>query len=201
MITGCVALASSGSFPPTCDLTAKPENRMLRLGGTEDMNIIFIHGLESDPKNSSKAQEIQDRFPESIVSVPDYRPKERSFEEIDEFFKDYFEQIPFLQNRVLYIVGSSLGGYWALKWASQLNASGCILLNPALDYYGEPPDRAPALPVTLLVCKDDTVVDSKFAVDFFTGNAKVVIFETGGHRMENTEEMLLEIDKAIQNYR
>ena len=165
------------------------------------MNIIFIHGKESDPKNSSKAQEIQDRFPDSIVSVPDYRPKERSFEEIDQFFKDYFGRIPFLHNRVLYIVGSSLGGYWALKWASQLNASGCILLNPALDYYGEPPTRRPSLPVTLLVCKDDTVVDPKFAVDFFTGNANVVIFETGGHRMENTEEMLVEIGKAIGCYR
>lgn len=164
------------------------------------MNIIFIHGLESDPRNSSKAQEIQDRFPESIVSVPDYKPKERSFEEIDEFFKDYFEQIPFLQNRVLYIVGSSLGGYWALKWASQLNASGCILLNPSLDYYGEPPTRGPSLPVTLLVCKDDTVVDPKFAVKFFTGNAKVVIFEDGGHRMENTEEMMAEVGKAICSY-
>ena len=40
----------------------------------------------------------------------------------------------------------------------------------------------------------------KFAVDFFTGNAKVVIFETGGHRMENTEEMLAEIEKAISSY-
>jgi hypothetical protein len=35
------------------------------------------------------------------------------------------------------------------------------------------------------------------AVEFFTGNAKDVIFETGGHRMENTEEMLVEIEKAI----
>ena len=31
------------------------------------MNIIFIHRKESDTKNSSKAQEIQDRLPESIV--------------------------------------------------------------------------------------------------------------------------------------
>jgi predicted esterase YcpF (UPF0227 family) len=182
---------------PNADLS---EIRMLRLGGIEDMNIIFIHGLESDPKNSSKAQEIQDRFPEYIVSVPDYRPKERSFEEIDEFFKDYFTKIPYLQNKVLYLVGSSLGGYWALKWASQLNASGCILLNPSLTYYGEPPLRRPELPVTLLVCKDDTVVDPKFAVELFTGNATVTIFETGGHRMENTEEMLEEIEKAINNY-
>jgi hypothetical protein len=88
-----------------------------------------------------------------------------------------------------------------LKWASQLNASGCILLNPALNYYGEPPTWAPSLPVTLLVCKDDTVVDPKFVVEFFTGKAKVVIFETGGHRMENTEEMLVEIGKATYSYR
>ena len=165
------------------------------------MNIIFMHGKESDPRNSSKAQEIQDRFPESIVSVPDYRPKERSFEEIDRFFAGYFAQIPFLQNRVLYIIGSSLGGYWALKWASQLNASGCILLNPSLDYYGEPPTPRPSLPVTLLVCKDDGVVDPGFAVDFLTGKAAVVSFETGGHRMENTEEMLAEMEKAIRSWR
>ncbi len=163
------------------------------------MFIIFIHGKDSDPKNSSKAQEIQDRFPEAIVAVPDYRPNERSFEEIDQFFENYFARIPYLHNKVLYIVGSSLGGYWALKWASLLDASGCILLNPSLDYYGEPPARAPSLPVTLLVCKDDTVVDPNFAVDFFTGNAKVVVFEAGGHRMENTEEMLAEIEKAIGN--
>jgi hypothetical protein len=47
------------------------------------------------------------------------------------------------------------------------------------------------------VCNDDTVVDPKFAVEFFTGNANVIIFETGGHKMENTEEMLGEIEKAI----
>ena len=61
------------------------------------------------------------------------------------------------------------------------------------------PTREPSLPVTLLVGKDDTVVDPKFAVEFFTGNAKVVTFETGGHRMENTEENLVEIEKAIRN--
>jgi predicted esterase YcpF (UPF0227 family) len=161
------------------------------------MVIIFIHGKESDAKNSSKAQEIQDRFPEAIVSVPDYRPKERTFEEIDAFFKSYFGRIPFLHNKVLYLIGSSLGGYWALKWASQLNASGCILLNPALQYYGEPPAWAPSLPVTLLVCQDDTVVDPTFAVEFLTGNAQIVVFENGGHRMENTEAMLAEIGGAI----
>jgi hypothetical protein len=165
------------------------------------MNIIFIHGKESDPKNSSKAQQIQDRFPEAIVSVPDYRPKERSYQEIDEFFRDYFGRIPYLQNRVLYLVGSSLGGYWALKWASQLNASGCILLNPALDYYGEPPACGPALPVTLLVCRDDTVVDPGFAMEFCTGcAAKIVVFASGGHQMENTEEMMEEIGNAIRSY-
>jgi hypothetical protein len=63
--------------------------------------------------------------------------------------------------------------------------------------YGEPPTWEPSLPVTLLVCKDDTVVDPKFAVEFFTWNAKVVIFEFGGHRMENTEEMLVEVENAI----
>jgi len=57
------------------------------------------------------------------------------------------------------------------------------------------------LPITLLVCKDDTVVDSKFAVDLLTGDAKIVIFETGGHRMENTEEMMAEIENAIRSYR
>lgn len=164
------------------------------------MHIIFIHGKESDAKNSSKAQAIQDRFPESTVSVPDYRPRERSYEEIDEYFQNYFDQIPYLQNKALYLVGSSLGGYWALKWATQLNASGCILLNPSLKYYGEPPTRGPSLPVTLLVCKDDTVVDPQFAIDFFTGKGNVVIFKTGGHRMENTEEMLEEIEKAIYSH-
>jgi hypothetical protein len=87
-----------------------------------------------------------------------------------------------------------------LKWASQLNASRCILLNPSLDYYGKPPTRRPSLPVTLLACKDDPLVDPKFAVEFFAGKAKVVIFETGGHRMENTKEMLSEIEKAISSY-
>jgi hypothetical protein len=70
-------------------------------------------------------------------------------------------------------------GYWALKWASQLKAAGCILLNPSLNYYGDPATWGPSLPVTLLVCKDDTVVDPKFAIEFFAGNAEVVIFDTG----------------------
>lgn len=56
-----------------------------------------------------------------------------------------------------------------------------------------------SFPMILIVCKDDTVVAPKFAVEFFTGNANVVIFETGGHQMENTEEMLVEIEKAIRS--
>jgi dienelactone hydrolase len=166
------------------------------------MHIIFIHGKESDPKNSSKAQAIRDRFPESIVSVPDYKPKERSYEEIDEFFREYFDRMTYLDDEELFIIGSSLGGYWALKWASPLDASGCILINPDLNYYGKLPTLEPSLPVTLLVCKDDTVVDHNFAVNLFTGqrNGVIVIYETGGHQMEDTEDMLGEIEEAIHSH-
>lgn len=81
-----------------------------------------------------------------------------------------------------------------MKWASQLKASGCILLNPALNYYGEPPTWEPSF---------DAVVDPKFAVDFFTDDRKgmTVIYETGGHRMEGTEDMLVEIEEAIYSHR
>jgi hypothetical protein len=52
------------------------------------------------------------------------------------------------------------------------------------------------------VCKDDTVVDHNFAVNLFTGqrNGVIVIYETGGHQMEDTEDMLGEIEEAIHSH-
>jgi hypothetical protein len=50
---------------------------------------------------------------------------------------------------------------------------------------------------TLTIKTQHTLVDPTFTAEYFTGIAKVVTVETGGHRMENTEEMLVKIEKDI----
>lgn len=161
--------------------------------------IIFLHGKESTPETSSSAKAVKEYFVGYNVLVPDYRPLERTHDEIEAFLTEFIKDA--LKNdQMIYLVGISLGGYWAYTMSCNFSeVSHCILLNPSFRCYPDIPVATPklGLPISILVNLDDDVVDPQDAVERFKGRAYIKTFTSGGHRFSNREEMLGEIEKAL----
>jgi pimeloyl-ACP methyl ester carboxylesterase len=161
--------------------------------------IIFLHGKESTPETSSSAMAVKEYFVANDVLVPDYRPLERSHEEIEAFLTEYIEDV--IQNvNLVHLIGISLGGYWAYTMGCKIRyISNCILLNPSFRCYPEIPvaPAAPGLPITVIVNLDDDVVNPHEAITRFSGRADIKTFNSGGHRFSNRAEMLDEIEMAL----
>jgi len=163
--------------------------------------ILFLHGKESSPATSSSATDIREYFESYEVLVPDYRPLERTHGEIEEYLSSYIEDVLNRSDGEVNLVGISLGGYWAYRMASHLQyVTRVVLLNPSFRCYPGVPPSAPKqnLPVSLIVCLDDEVVDPHDAIARLQGRARIVTFESGGHRFANRGQMLQEVALALQ---
>ena len=163
--------------------------------------IIFLHGKESTPATSSSAKAVKEYFIRYDVLVPDYRPLERTHEEIEAFLTALIEDV--LKNdHLVYLVGISLGGYWAYTMSCKFSEiSHCILLNPSFRCYPDIPviQPKPGLPISIIVNLDDDVVNPYDAIERFTGRAYIKTFDSGGHRFSNRDVMLVEIEKALNS--
>ena len=81
--------------------------------------IIFLHGKQSTPEGSGSGKAIREHFSkEHTVLIPDYKPMERTHQEIEAYLKAYISPRP-----GALIVGISLGGYWAYRMTCTLPAS------------------------------------------------------------------------------
>jgi predicted esterase YcpF (UPF0227 family) len=145
--------------------------------------IIFLHGKQSTPEGSGSGKAIRDHFaPEHTLLVPDYRPLERTHEEIETFLKGVISAHP-----GALLVGISLGGYWAFRMTcvlpKELNLS-CVLLNPYFYNYPEIEVPMPAKDarITVVVNLDDDLINPQEVIKRFSGHATIVTFEKGGHR-------------------
>ena len=104
------------------------------------------------------------------------------------------------------IVSISLGGYWALNTANKkyfeipLDDFKCILLNPALDYYNDVIYPVNDLPVTFFLNENDKLFDSHKTYDYLKFRCDCRLFKTGGHRMTNINELLPNIEKAVNRF-
>jgi pimeloyl-ACP methyl ester carboxylesterase len=162
--------------------------------------IIFLHGKESTPESSGSAKAIIEYFKNYTVLVPDYRPLERAYEEIENFLTGYIQNAIAKADGMVHLVGISLGGYWAYTMACKIrDVYQCILLNPSFRCYPEFPIVPPphGLPISLIVNLDDDVLNPYDAIKRFEGRAGITTFECGGHRFNNRNEMLHEIEKPL----
>ena len=162
--------------------------------------IIFLHGKESTPETSGSAQAVRDYFKDYAVLVPDYRPLERSYEEIEKYLTEYIQDAIEKKVDLVSLVGISLGGYWAYTMACKISrANECILLNPSFRCYPEVPVEPPppGMSIHVVVNLDDEVLDPYEAIRRFKGRARITTFETGGNRFTNRDEMLHEIEKSL----
>lgn len=148
--------------------------------------IIFLHGKQSTPEGSGSGKAIRENFSkECIVLIPDYKPMERTHEEIEAYLKEYISPHP-----EALIVGISLGGYWAHRMACILPTDlglSCVLLNPYFYNYPEIEAAVPqtTTPITVVVNLDDDLINPQEVIKRFQSTAMIKAFEKGGHRFKD----------------
>jgi len=163
--------------------------------------IIFLHGKQSTPEGSESGKAIRAHFaPEHTVLVPDYRPLERTHEEIETFLTGVISSHP-----GALLVGISLGGYWAYRMTcvlpKELNLS-CVLLNPYFYNYSEIAAPLPPadIPITVVVNLDDDLINPQEVIKRFQNTATIRAFETGGHRFKDKTPIVREVAAALQQH-
>ena len=165
------------------------------------MNILFLHGKLSTPETSHSALAIKTFFSAKGITVfiPDYKPNDSSKQEIEQFLSSYINDNN-IQADETAIIGISLGEYWALNTANRMFLDRCILLNPALDYYDDSIYPVNDLPVTCFLNEDDELLDSHKTYEYLKSRCDCRLFKTGGHRMSNINELLPDIEKAVNRF-
>ena len=165
----------------------------------ERQAIIFLHGKQSTPEGSGSGKAIQEHFSKEYnVLIPDYKPMERTHEEIQAYLKDYISP-----HTEALIVGISLGGYWAYRMACILPAElclSCVLLNPY--FYNYPEIEVPMppanIPITVVVNMDDDLINPQEVIKRFRSTATIRAFDKGGHRFKDKTPIVREVATALR---
>ena len=161
--------------------------------------IIFLHGKQSTPEGSGSGKAIREHFSsEHNVLIPDYKPMERTHEEVEAYLTEFISPHP-----EALIVGISLGGYWAYRMACVLAADlglSCVLLNPYFYNYPEievpmPPEN---IPITVVVNLDDDLINPQEVIKRFQGSAAIKAFEKGGHRFKDKTPIVEAVNASLR---
>jgi len=153
---------------------------------------IYIHGYNGKV-NGNKVNVLREAF-DGVISI-DY-PEDFSVA-FDFLKKTVCELVEKHKTDGLFLVGSSLGGYYADKIASYHNLP-VILINPVVDVDDLIPivgnvselkkcvgDDTVNGGKLILLAEDDDLLDYKKAKSFYQTRGDVVIEKTGGHRFNN----------------
>jgi hypothetical protein len=165
---------------------------------TMQKTIIFLHGKQSTPEGSGSGKAIREHFSsEHNVLNPDYKPMERTHEEIEAYLKECISPHP-----GALIVGISLGGYWAYRMACTLPASlglSCVLLNPY--FYNYPEIEVPMppanIPITVVVNLDDDLINPEAVLARFSGTARIMTSDKGGHRFADKRPIVEAVQSSL----
>ncbi len=178
--------------------------------------IIYIHGFGGSGQGN-KAKEFRNYFKSLDIgfiapSLP-YNP-ELAITTLDELIDSYKDDI--------YLIGSSLGGFYAMYLSQKIKVKKAVLINPAItpwdtlqrakglapNFYDESTfawceshlevlkkyemDDVENIKILLLVQKGDELLDYRQAVNKL-GNSKTVIEEGGTHAFEGIDRHFEEI--------
>lgn len=163
--------------------------------------IIYIHGYRAS-LSGGKLDILKEHFPNVVAFDHNDMLPHDIIARISSLIKENYDDTPML-------VGSSLGGFYALATLQRFSVK-AMLLNPSVHPWKtlgnneNPPsdeyirqlnelklDEPKNLEYTYLaVNKDDTVLDSSISLDFCDDARKKIVFETGGHRMENFTDVI-----------
>lgn len=179
--------------------------------------ILYIHGFKSCG-SGNKSRILREYFGENFVISPDlpYSPK-RVISFLENIIKD---------NDINLLVGSSLGGYYAINLSEKFNKK-CVLINPSLKPYqtllpfvGKNrrfcddrefiwkeeyikefidifPQKIDLKNYLVLLQSRDEVLNYSDALNIFMGS-KVVVEYGGNHRFENLKDYLLMIENFMR---
>lgn len=152
------------------------------------MKVVFLHGLESTAETSTTGKFLKSKIKD--LEIPEYNPATADYKSIVNFFKDYF-------NEDYIVIGTSIGGFWSLKLTEFTNINKIIMINPAIkkgcDLYQTKLDVNPYVYGHMILNKDDNIVDNEENIKNYNNRFAITLFEKGGHRCENIEEITNEI--------
>ncbi|MFA5403862.1 MAG: YqiA/YcfP family alpha/beta fold hydrolase [Ignavibacteria bacterium] len=186
--------------------------------------IIYIHGFSSSA-NSTKGQILKDYFTGKVKVHTPGLP-----EEPDKTIKVLEELINSAKDEKVMLIGSSLGGFYALALHSRYKNLRTVLINPALypyeklkSYVGKNINKSNGEEfewkeeyltqlknmnneidftnldrVTLLLAKDDELIDYNETLELLGKAGDVILFDDAGHRFSKFEEVL---DKIYELYK
>jgi predicted esterase YcpF (UPF0227 family) len=194
---------------------------MYCLNGNKQMNhIVYFHGFASSP-NSSKVDELKKHY---SVFAPHVSNSNQS-EILENQIMNWMVCNTNPGDKILF-VGTSLGGYWAARMANLFDGK-ALIFNPSIDpskdlkqyigfntnwstnelfYLNEKcvetfvslSDDDKKYVELAVICKNDNVVDSKAAIEFFD-NAEIL--DSDDHRFSDINLMLEYVKTAFDSIR
>ncbi|MCP4521532.1 MAG: hypothetical protein GY827_07560 [Cytophagales bacterium] len=187
--------------------------------------IIYIHGFNSSG-NGSKSQKLKELFPNAAVFSPSYDSSD--FNSIELMIQEIEKAVEKQDSKPLFI-GCSLGGYLSQYLAKHFGTKGILLnpsYSPTkrlqralgentmystgetyiqtqenleiLKKYELSPEELKMVDISVFTNKDDDLIPYQEVVKYYS-NKPVTIFEEGGHRFENLEDIHRVIITAYQN--
>lgn len=159
------------------------------------MSIVLLHGKGSNPEKSRTCKFLQEKLRDYFPVCIEY-PTHESKDSLVKYFDDY----PINWGDVDCVIGISLGGYWARHLGLKYKIN-ITMINPSLDFYKDDRlyDVKSNIPTLLIINEDDEILDARKTVNKYSGHARMVISETGGHRCQNLEKYVEEIEFNINN--
>jgi len=154
-----------------------------------DMNVLFLHGLESKP-TGPKMQYLKDRFTNYYAPEIDYEDPDAYEEILDLCIAEEFDMI----------IGSSMGGYFAHAIGTTLGTP-VIMFNPALhsrsfNPYGVVCGEKPIDGVCVLGMDDD-VIDPTTTYNMLKNDEKLAIMPVEGMGHRTPFEKFVEVIETI----
>jgi len=154
-----------------------------------DMNVLFLHGLESKP-TGPKMQYLKDRFTNYYAPEIDYEDPDAYEEILDLCIAEEFDMI----------IGSSMGGYFAHAIGTTLGTP-VIMFNPALhsrsfNPYGVVCGEKPIDGVCVLGMDDD-VIDPTTTYNMLKNDEKLAIMPVEGMGHRTSFEKFVEIIELV----
>jgi hypothetical protein len=169
--------------------------------------IIYFHGYGSSP-NSDKVKLLKQRFDVIAPSIP--IKHDEAFQHLIEFVQPYADPS-------VVLVGTSLGGYWAGRMSNYFILP-AVLINPSCfpadtltRYQNEhlteeerlkyrPLEFTSTATRSVLLARDDDVIDYRIAEKVLSDRCNVKLFESGGHRFNDINTIsssIIELQKGF----
>lgn len=156
--------------------------------------LILLHGKGSTANTSNTVKSIKSHpdLKDRLIFSPTYSWNgQDDYQSIKNFLTAYVDDIKSkYPDEFLVFCGISLGGFWAKHLANHYGG-GCILINPAIEYYGQVEPDDPNVPMTIILGMNDDVINPNRTIELYNKRAAIIKTEDG-HRIINGFDKIVE---------